>query len=106
MIGLRELESSERILSISSLIKEGVDFWNEDVRPSDDQTEANSKLDAVADDIDSCMLNPDAVQVSAVIAGYAARKVIAANGTNERRWHWLHPKSTKWKMRTITSENA
>ena len=80
LIGLRELESSERILSISSLIKEGVDFWNEDVRPSDDQTEAiswlNSKLDAVADDIDSCMLNPDAVQVSAVIAGYAARKVI------------------------------
>ena len=80
LIGLRELESSERILSISSLIKEGVDFWKEDVRPSNDQTEAiswlNSKLDEVADEIDTCMLNPDAVEVSAVIAGYAARKVV------------------------------
>ena len=80
LIALRELESSERILSISSLIKEGIDFWKEDIRPSNDQTEAiswlNSKLDEVADDIDACMLNPDAVEVSAVIAGYAVRKVV------------------------------
>ena len=80
LIALRELESSERILSISSLIKEGIDFWKEDIRPSNDQTEAiswlNSKLDEVADDIDACMLNPDAVEVSAVIAGYAAQKVV------------------------------
>ena len=80
LIGLRELECSERILSMSSLIKEGIDFWKEDVRPSDNQSEAiswlNSKLDEVREDIDSCMLNPDAIQVSAVIAGYAARKVI------------------------------
>ena len=80
LIGLRELESSEQILCISSLIKEGVDFWKEDVRPNTDQTGAiswlNTKLDEIADDINSCMLDPDAVQVSAVVAGYAARKVI------------------------------
>lgn len=73
-----QFESSKP--GISSLIKEGVDFWEEDVRPSQDQSGAitwlNTKLDEISDDIDSCMLDADAVQVSAAIAGYAARKVI------------------------------
>ena len=34
------------------------------------------ELGKIADDIDACMLDPEVVQVSAVIAGYAARKVI------------------------------
>ena len=93
LIGLRELESSEQILCISSLIKEGVDFWKEDVRPNTDQTGAiswlNTKLDEIADDINSCMLDPDAVQVSAVVAGYAARKVIVGriNVSIAKSWH-------------------
>ncbi len=36
----------------------------------------NSELDKISDDIDACTLDDDAVQVSPVIAGYAARKVI------------------------------
>ena len=80
LIGLRELESSERILSISSLIKESIDFWKEDIRPDENQSAAitwlNSELDKIADDIDVCMLSPEGVQVSAAIAGYAVRKVV------------------------------
>ena len=78
LIGLRELQCSVKI--ISSLIKEGIDFWKEKVRPSNDQTESiswlNAELDKITDDIDCCMLDPEAVQVSAFIAGYAARTVI------------------------------
>ena len=80
LIGLRELESSERILAISSLIKEDIDFWKEDIRPADNKslliTALNSELDRIAEDIDVCMLSPEGVQVSAVIAGYAVRKLI------------------------------
>ena len=80
LIGLRELECSEKIISISSLLKEGIDFWKEDVRPVNDLTKSksllNAELDKISDDIDICMLNPEAVEVSAVVAGYAARKVI------------------------------
>ena len=74
LIGLRELEYSEHMLSMSSLIKEGIDFQKEDIQPSDNQSEPiywlNAKLDEVRKDIDSCMLNTDAIQV------WAARKVI------------------------------
>ena len=73
MIGLRELECSERIITITSLIKESINFWKEDVRPDDDQ---HAELDKISDDINSCMLDADAIQVSAVVAGYAARKVV------------------------------
>ena len=80
MIGLRELECSERIITITSLIKESINFWKEDVRPDDDQSASiswlNAELDKISDDIDSCMLDADAIQVSAVVAGYAARKVV------------------------------
>ena len=80
LIGLRELECSERIIAVTTLIKESIDFWKEDVRPDDDQEASilslNSELDKISDDIDLCSLSDDAVQVSAVIAGYAARKVV------------------------------
>ena len=80
LIGLRELECSERIITITSLIKESINFWKEDVRPDDDQSASiswlNAELDKISDDINSCMLDTDAIQVSAVVAGYAARKVV------------------------------
>ena len=80
LIGLRELECAERIIAVTTLIKESIDFWKEDVRPDDDQEASilslNSELDKISDDIDLCSLSDDAVQVSAVIAGYAARKVV------------------------------
>ena len=47
-----------------------------DMRQSGAITWLNTKLGEISDDIDSCMLDTDAVQVSAAIAGYAARKVI------------------------------
>ena len=62
MIGLRELECSERIIAITSLIKESIDFWNDQ-----DQDESiswlNLELDKLSDDIDACMLDADAIQV-------------------------------------------
>ena len=80
LIGLRELECSERIIAITTLLKESIDFWKDDVHPDEDQSASilwlNSELDKISDDIDACTLDDDAVQVSAVIAGYAARKVI------------------------------
>ena len=80
LVGLREFQSSDRILSIISLIKESIDFWKEDVRPENnhavDITNLNNELDNMEGDIEESMLSPDSVQVSAVIAGYTVRKVM------------------------------
>ena len=80
LVGLREFESSTNILGIVSLVKEGINFWKEDVRPDEDTFSAlsalNSELDKIANFIESCTLSADSVQVSAVVSGYTIRKVI------------------------------
>ena len=57
LIGLRELECSERIIAITTLLKESIDFWKDDVRPDEDQSASvlwlNSELDKISDDIDA-----------------------------------------------------
>ena len=80
LVGLREFDCANRVLGVVSLVKEGIDFWKEDVRPDVNTAAAlsnfNAELDKMASDIESCSLSSDSVQVSAVISGYAIRKVI------------------------------
>ena len=33
LVGLREFDCANRVLGVVSLVKEGIDFWKEDVRP-------------------------------------------------------------------------
>ena len=78
LVGLRELQSSERVLKMRSLIKEDIDFWKEDVMPTDvfdsDVKLFENDISLKSDDIQSCMLTPDGIEVAAVIAGYIVRK--------------------------------
>ena len=78
LVGLRELQSSERVLKMRSLIKEDIDFWKEDVMPRDVfDNEVNmfeNDISLKSDDIQSCLLTPDGIEVAAVIAGYIVHK--------------------------------
>ena len=80
LIGLREFNTAQKIISITSLIKESIAFWKEDVRPNVDHAAAsrqyNSELDLMKDEIDVCTLNADSMEVAAVIAGFATRNII------------------------------
>ena len=77
------VNTSEKIAAISSLLKESIDFWKFPVLKDTDTATMTSnfkaQLDTVSEDMDDCVLDKDAEQVAAVIAGYAAKKMIERN---------------------------
>lgn len=83
LVSLREVNTSEKIAAISSLLKESIDFWKFPVLKDTDTATMTSnfkaQLDTVSEDMDDCVLDKDAEQVAAVIAGYAAKKMIERN---------------------------
>ena len=77
-MALREVNSSERVLALTSLLKENVDITKEDLAPDShkdvDIKRFEEHLTDISEDIQSCMLSPDGIEVAAVIAGYIVHK--------------------------------
>ena len=75
---LRKIKSSERVLVLTSLLKEEVDITQEALAPDcqqeDDLNRSEEYLASMSHDIESCMLSPDGIEVAAVIAGYVVHK--------------------------------
>ena len=63
-----------------SLLKESIIFLNEDVHPnyteSSEMENSKAKLNELSSDFECCTLDHDAKHVAAVVAGYAAKKII------------------------------
>ena len=80
LVGLREVNSSEKIFKIRSLLKENINFWEEDLQIEVNQSDAVGKL--IADvrerwcDMDDVSLFPDSREVAVCIAGYIVKKYI------------------------------
>ena len=78
LLGLREMQVSERILSTMSLLKVSINIWNEDISPdANDESmwsEFEHNLEQLESDIDSRMLDEEGVEVVTVIAGYIGRQ--------------------------------
>ena len=79
LVSLREVLNSERILACRSLLKENINFWEENLRPDIEYNVAasfdeifNSKEDEIANSV----LDNDSQEVSTTIAGYIARKLV------------------------------
>ena len=78
LVGLREVNSSEKILKIRSLLKENINFWEEDLQIEVNQSDAVGKL--IADvrerwcDMDDVPLSPDSREVAIYVAGYIVKK--------------------------------
>lgn len=83
LVSLREVNTSEKIAAISSLLKESIDFWKFPIQQDHDDAAMTSnfkvELDKVNEDMDACVLDTDGEQVAAVIAGYTARKLFGKN---------------------------
>lgn len=78
LVGLREVESSERILSIKSLLKESISSYENIYMDQNCEEESNKlkdQIDNMSEEIDTCYLNDHSVEVVKVIAGYIARKL-------------------------------
>ena len=74
------MQSAERIISIDSLLKEGINFWEEDILPSNaDRDQAfndfKSEIDGCADEIQWVLLCDDSAEVASTISGYVAKKL-------------------------------
>ena len=80
LVGLREVSISERILATKCLLKAHVSVWSEDIRPNINESAAMQQLDAqiktVSEELENCSLDANANEVSAVILGYIAKKLL------------------------------
>lgn len=78
LVSLREVLNTERILACRSLIKEDVNFWNEDVRP--EVVECDEGIDEVLgnyiDEISESVLDKDSSEVATTISGFVAKKLL------------------------------
>ena len=73
LIGLRELETSERMLAVKTLLKESVNIWEEDVRKESCNISLmklfDDKLQEILPDIEECNLDSESFEVATVISG-------------------------------------
>ena len=78
LIGLRELETSERILAVKTLLKESVNIWEEDVRKESCNISLmklfDDKLQEILPDIEECNLDSESFELATVISGYVVKK--------------------------------
>ena len=80
LVGLREVNTSERILAIKSLLKESISFWEEDVYPDSNLDlslmQLNKDLQDVSVELENTSLEQNSIEVAAVVSGYIAKKMI------------------------------
>ena len=78
LVSLREVLNSERILKCRSLIKEDINFWEEDIRPVNVEFEAtiNETFDPRSNEIMEAVLDDSAREVATTISGYVAKKLL------------------------------
>ena len=78
LVSLVELNNSQRIISLRSLIMEDINFWDEDVFEDFCANELNdleNVVEPVSTQILESCLNPESFEVSVMVAGYIAKKL-------------------------------
>ena len=80
LVSLREVCNSENILLIQSLVREGLDFWNDGVsvlNPRDYQMidSLQKEIEEISNDLHASELPASTQEVSYCIAGYAAHQI-------------------------------
>ena len=78
LVSLREVLTTERILTCRSLLKENINFWEENLKPVQ-KNDSSGLLDILAQhesDIHELSLSSDTKEVAYTIAGYVSKKLI------------------------------
>ena len=79
LVGLREVNSSEKILMLSSILKEDINFWETDVVSKTDVSETVEnilkEIEKMATEIFEIELHNDTKEVAVMVAGYIAKKL-------------------------------
>ena len=80
LVSLCEVQHSERILAIDKLLKEDINFWEEDLQPDDTaecfiMDEIEEEVRSKSSEIRDCELSDQSKEVSFSIAGGVAKKL-------------------------------
>ena len=77
LVSLREVMNSERILACRSLIKEDINFWEENIsaKVEIDAEKVEEALESRRNEIMECTLNDPSSEVATSISGYVAKKL-------------------------------
>ena len=78
LVSLREVLQSENALLCRSLLKERINFWNEDLSINIDSTGEENFIQVLLSqecNVDNLVLSPDNAEVAFTIAGYIAKKL-------------------------------
>ena len=79
LVSICEVTHSERILAIDSLLREDINFWEEDLRPAlsdkDDLVKIQEEVSRVSSDLLRSQLSDESREVALTIAGYIAKKL-------------------------------
>ena len=76
LVSLREVLTSERILKCKSLIKENINFWDENLQQEEDPvTVVNDIFDPRWNEIAEATLDDHTREVATTVSGYVARKL-------------------------------
>ena len=79
LVSLREVSSSEKILLLRTLLKDNINFWEEDLdetKSKDYTKELKEDLDAMNVAIQESTLISESAEVVPVVSGYIARKML------------------------------
>ena len=77
LVAWREVKTSDKILQMKSLLKEGFDFWKMDLQPNDVSVDNFEEVtSSFSNEIQKCELNEDSSQVAVFIAGYITKKFL------------------------------
>ena len=78
LVGLREVSTSKKILLCCMLLKENIDFWEENLNHDIDKSafdELKRCINEKASELQEATLTKDSEKVSFVVAGYVAKKL-------------------------------
>jgi len=80
LVSLREVLNTERILTCRSLIKENINFWEEDLKSENQDSEMFNQIDEALEDrmdeIIESVLDDESSEVATTISGYIAKKLL------------------------------
>ena len=84
---LREVNNSEKILLLNSIIKADLNFWEANIYAKNTidnvALELHPRLDEMANEISECQLNEKSKEMAVSIAGYVAKTLSLRSGCNQ-----------------------
>ena len=75
LVSLREVLSTERILTCRSLLKQNINFWEENLEPVQENDKILNIMVQHESEINKLFLSPDSKEVVYTISGYITNKL-------------------------------